>query len=81
MKPAEIDPKYKDFIKQIGEKIKELRKGKNLTYVEMAKKVGLSKNGYNNIELGKSNLQLQSLLKILSYHNISIFDFIESLKR
>jgi len=80
MKPAEIDPKYKDFIKRIGEKIKELRKEKNLTYVIMAKKVGLSKNGYNNIELGKSNLQFQSLLKILSYHKISIFEFFESLK-
>jgi len=80
MKPAEIDPKYKDFIKQIGEKVKELRKGKNLTYVDMAKKVGLSKNGYNKIELGKSNLQFQSLLKILSYHKISIFEFFESLK-
>jgi transcriptional regulator with XRE-family HTH domain len=80
MKPAEIDPKYQDFIKQIGEQVKELRKVKNLTYVEMSKKVGLSKNGYNNIELGKSNLQLQSLLKILSYHKISIFEFFESLK-
>ena len=81
MKPAEIDPEYKDLIEQIGMKILELRKEKNVTYVDMAKKVGLSKNGYNNIELVYSNFQIQTLLKILSYHRISVFDFFQSLKR
>jgi len=81
MKPAVIDPEYKDLIEQIGMKILELRKEKNVTYVDMAKKVGLSKNGYNNIELGYSNFQIQTLLKILSYHRISVFDFFQSLKR
>lgn len=80
MKPAEIDSNYKDFIKCIGKKIKELRKEKDITYVEMAKKVGLSKNGYNNIELGNSNFQFQTLLQILSYHDITVSDFFESLK-
>jgi transcriptional regulator with XRE-family HTH domain len=81
MKPADIDFRYKDLFLEVGEKIKDLRKTKDISYTEMAKEIGISRNGYNNLELGKSNFQFTTLLRILSYHNISIFDFFESLKR
>jgi len=80
MKPAEIDPDYSALMMQIGEQIKELRKKRGISYTEMAEEIGISRNGYNNIELAKSNFQFQTLLRILKYHDVSIFQFFESLK-
>jgi transcriptional regulator with XRE-family HTH domain len=80
MKPAEIDFEYKDLIEKIGARIRELRNKKGISYTKMAKEIGLSRNGYNNIELGKSNFQILTLLRILSYYDMSIFDFVDSLK-
>lgn len=80
MKPAEIDPAYSDLMMQIGEQIKELRKKRGISYTEMAEEIGISRNGYNNIELAKSNFLFLTLLRILKYHNVSIFQFFESLK-
>jgi len=80
MKPAEIDSRYKELLLEVGEKIKDLRRTRGISYTEIAKEIGISRNGYNNLELGKSNFQIMTLLRILSYHNISIFDFIDSIK-
>lgn len=81
MKPAEIDPNYSDLMLAIGERIKDLRKEENISYEKMAEKIGISRNSYNAIELGKTNFQFLTLLRILKYHNISIFQFIDSVKR
>lgn len=80
MKPAEIDLDYSELMTQIGEQIKELRKKRGISYTEMAEEIGISRNGYNNIELAKSNFQFLTLLRILKYHDVSIFQFFESLK-
>lgn len=80
MKPAEVDPRYQELMLAIGEKIKDLRKEKNISYIKMAEKIGISRNGYNNIELAKSNFQFETLYRIISYHHINVFDFFESLK-
>ena len=81
MKNFDIDPEYQDLIKAIGDRIKDLRKEKGVSYITLAKEIGMSRNGYNNIELAKSNLHLLTLIRILRYHNISFFQFIDSLKR
>lgn len=81
MKPAGIDSTYSDMMLAIGEKIKDLRKEKNFSYEKMAEKIGISRNAYNAIELGKTNFQLLTLLRILKYHNISVFQFFDSIKR
>ncbi len=80
MKPVEVDPRYRELMIAIGEKIKDLRKEKNISYIKMAEEIGVSRNGYNNIELAKSNFQFQTLIRILSYHNTTVFEFFESLK-
>jgi transcriptional regulator with XRE-family HTH domain len=81
MKSFENDPRYNELILLIGERIKDLRKKSGMSYIEMAEKIGLSRNGYNNIELAKSNFQFFTLLRILSYHKIDFFDFIDSLRQ
>ncbi len=47
-----------------GEKIKELRKEKNLTIKELSSKSGISTVTINNYELGKSNPSLLSIQKL-----------------
>ena len=81
MKSFGNDPRYNELMLLIGEKIKDLRKKSGRSYIEMAKEIGLSRNGYNNIELAKSNFQFFTLLRILSYHEIDFFDFIDSLRQ
>ena len=80
MKNIEFDPEYDELMKSIGNKLKDLRKKQGVSYTTLAKKMGISRNGYNNIELAKSNFQFLTLLRILKYHNISFFQFFESLK-
>jgi len=81
MKTAQIKPDDNELIVRIGEKIRELRKQKNISYEKLAKEIGLDRNTVNLIELGKTNFQFQTLLSILSYHKISVFDFFKSLEQ
>ncbi len=80
MKNAIIDPEYEDLIKSIGAKIKDLRAIKGISYTKLAEEIGISRNTMNLIELGKTNFQFITLLRILKYHNLSLFDFLNSLK-
>ena len=81
MRTVKGDLKMQELMLAIGEKIKDLRKEKGISYINLAEEIGISRNSYNSLELGKSNFQFLTLLSILSYHNISVFDFFESLKR
>ena len=81
MKTAQIDPDDNELMVSIGEKIRELRKQKNISYEKLAKEIGLDRNTVNLIEPGKTNFQFQTLLRILSYHKMSVFDFFKSLEQ
>ena len=81
MKTAQIKPDDNELIVRIGERIRELRKQKNISYEKLAKEIGLDRNTVNLIELGKTNFQFQTLLRILSYHKMSVFDFFKSLEQ
>ena len=78
-KPKEIAPEHQDLMKAIGKKIKELRTAKQLGYIEMAKEIGISRNNYNLMELGKIYFKFSTLLLILDYHKISVSEFFKEL--
>lgn len=52
-------------VKQILELIRETRTKKGLSQRDVAEKLGLSQNGYKNIEIGKTDLKVDMLLKIM----------------
>jgi transcriptional regulator with XRE-family HTH domain len=58
-----------DLPQQLGAKIREIRKGKNLTQVELAKLCKMDQNDISSIESGKrklvSVLTLQKIAKSL----------------
>lgn len=60
--------------KQIGDKIKRLRKEKGISYVQLASVLNINKNTYYQIETG-TNFQIRTLLIILDYHQLSLSDF------
>lgn len=52
--------------------LEKLRTIHNLTQVEVAKKLGLAKMTYHNYETGRNEPNIQNLIKIADFYNISI---------
>ena len=58
------------------EKLRQLRKDKNLTQEQLAKKIGISRTYYTNIEKGRyipSLITANKIKNILGYKNDDIF--------
>lgn len=62
--------------KPIGERLKEIRKSKGFTQVEMAIKLGLAPHYYNAIESGRSNPGLKTLRNFAELTKTPIKDLI-----
>ena len=54
-----------------SEKIRQLRKDRHLTQAEVAKKVGLSARGYQDLELG-AKPRYDALLHIADFYDVSV---------
>jgi len=73
--------KGEEALKQIGERLVELRKQAGYSsYETFAYDYELPRMQYWRIEKGKVNITLKSLLRILEIHKITIFDFFSSLR-
>ena len=79
MRPKEIAPEHQELYNEIGKRLKNLRTPTKLTYINLSKKIGIAKNSYNQMELGKLNFQFSTLLLVLKYHNISVSEFFKDL--
>lgn len=75
MKTKELPKEYQADLHEIGRKLKELRKANGLSYIEIAKKIGIARNSYNQLELGSSNFEFITLLAVLKYHGIGLREF------
>ncbi len=56
---------------EIGERIKEIRKEKNITQEKMAKIIKTTREQYSRYETGKRKLKIDQLTEICKYLNIS----------
>jgi transcriptional regulator with XRE-family HTH domain len=72
MKPKDIRPEHQELMKAIGERIKKLRTDKKISYIKISKEIGISRNGYNNIELGNVYFNFSTILLIAEYHGVSV---------
>ena len=54
-----------------SEKIRQLRKDRHLTQAEVAKEVGLSARGYQDLELG-AKPGFDTLLHIADFYDVSV---------
>lgn len=72
--PDNISNEQKELMLKLGTRIKQLRKDQKKGYIDLAAEMGIPRNTYYNIEVGKLNFQFSSLAQILIYyknkHNI-----------
>ncbi|PXX30646.1 helix-turn-helix domain-containing protein [Arenibacter sp. ARW7G5Y1] len=66
------------LLKLIGRRIKELREQKNLSQLQLANEVDLSKTHLGRIERAESNVTVESLTRIANYFEVRITYFFES---
>ena len=57
---------------EMGERIRECRKQRNLSQAQTAEAIGISNNAFSNIETGNSNTTLETIKKIAEYFQVSL---------
>lgn len=82
-KPVNISEEQKKLMKQLGGKIKKLRKDQKKGYIQLSEEIGIPRNTYYNMECGTLNFQFSSLCQIILYyknnHNILPEEFFKDL--
>ena len=63
----------------MNKSLKDIREENNLTQEQLAKKAGLTYKAYWNIETGKSDPKLSTLINIAKALNIKTADLINSI--
>lgn len=79
MKPDKITPEQRLILVEIGKRLQELRKSKNIGSKEMADLIGVSRNGYSMMEHGKTFFKFSKLMLLLQYHQTSYSEFFKNL--
>jgi DNA-binding XRE family transcriptional regulator len=64
-RPPQRGEKDKEYLCQVGDNIRQARKGKGLSQEEFADIAGFSRSYYNEIETGRRNISLLNLIKIM----------------
>ena len=59
----------------VGGKVREIRKRRNLTQVELAKRIGVSQSDLCRMERGEYKVSLDVLFRILEVFHMQISDF------
>ena len=72
-KPAQLE--------LVGRKIRQLRRQRKLTQVELAERIGIHQSDLSRMEQGEYKVGLDTLLKILGTFDLSIGDFFEESAR
>lgn len=80
MKRTENIPlEHQELLIKVGNRIKQLRKDRQMTYEAIAKEIGLNRTTYNLMEQGKLNFQFSTLMLIIEYHNLTVSEFFKDL--
>jgi transcriptional regulator with XRE-family HTH domain len=67
-----------DIKQKIGQRIKELRTGKELSQEEVANTADMERSFMTHIESGKRNISVETLQRILTALDISFQEFFNS---
>lgn len=71
----------KILLKLIGSRIKELRENNNLSQLQLANEVDLSKTHLGRIERAENNVTVETLNRIAVFFNVPITFFFETEKK
>ena len=62
------------IIDRLGQRMKEMRKDKGLTQLDIASRCNMDEAGYRRLENGRSSPTLKSLLRICSAFEIDLLE-------
>lgn len=65
----------------VGRKIRQLRRQRKLTQVELAEKIGIHQSDLSRMEQGEYKVGLDTLLKILATFDLNIGEFFDDSNR
>ena len=65
----------------VGRKIRQIRRQRKLTQVELAQKVGIHQSDLSRMEQGEYKVGLDTLIKILGSFDLTIGEFFEESER
>ena len=68
-------------VELVGRKIRQLRRQRKLTQVELAERIGIHQSDLSRMEQGEYKVGLDTLLKILQTFDLSIGDFFDESSR
>ena len=68
-------------VQLVGRKIRELRKERKLTQVELSSRLGIQQSDLSRMEQGEYRVSLDTLFRILAEFNMSIGEFFEGVAR
>ena len=68
-------------VELVGRKIRQLRRQRKLTQVELAERIGIHQSDLSRMEQGEYKVGLDTLLKILQTFDLSIGDFFDETNR
>ncbi len=71
------DPEYQAYNRKVGERIKELRRDKNLSQEEFAAEVGLSRSYLSLLETAKQDPSLSTLFRVAKVLGLSVSELLE----
>jgi transcriptional regulator with XRE-family HTH domain len=69
--------KEKNYLIKIGRNIKELRKEKGISQVELAYMCNFEKTNMSRIESGNNNPTIRTLLKIANALDVDLFEILK----
>lgn len=69
-----------DFYREVGRRVREVRKRTNMTQQFLATRVSLSRASITNLEMGRQKLMLHTLVSIASELHVSLEDLIPKSK-
>jgi len=68
-------------IQLVGRKIRELRKERKLTQVELSARLGIQQSDLSRMEKGEYRVSLDTLFKILAEFDVSIGEFFDDVAK
>lgn len=66
-----------DIQKQFGERCKELRKKTSLSQEKFALKIDMDRTYYASVEMGKRNISIQNMEKIINGFGMTFKEFFD----
>jgi transcriptional regulator with XRE-family HTH domain len=68
-------------VELVGQKIRQLRKDRNITQTELSQRIGIQQSDLSRMEKGEYRVSLDTLFRVLAEFNVGVSEFFEDLNR